>query len=569
MAYTEDELKEAARKAMAAGDTAAAQRLIAAARKAGAEQAASPWTESAAAKTGQGRFLTGAVAPVAEAGLGAAQWAGKALGADSLVEGSQRAVDAVRAARERAGGFGTAGEIASLALPGGAVAKGLTKLPKIGALLARSPVAAGAAAGATEGAGYELLRPDTPGTSRADRVATAASVGAAGGAAGPTLARTLGGPLGAPSQDVQGTLKRAEGQGVSLPLTTGQMMSGRQDMPARFVRSIEEGLTALPGSRARARRDRAALAWNQADLKEAAGNPQLAAQVTEGGDAGLRQLQLAREDLYDRALGSQPLVAAAPTARAGALINRLPPTTADEARALLASVSDDFTSGNMTPQRAKELISSVRKKASQAYGSGDYTAGEAYEAIHKDLMDNLRTAIGPQRAALLDQADQLHARLVPREEAAQMVGARRRGLSGAYTPDQLGGRIVANAPRGPAATGRAPGQAATEQAGRAFGSSIPPVGPGTAEKLSASTLTGGLAAAAGAGSGSLPVAALAAGAPYGIDALLASPGIARAMTGMTAAQKAQFTQQLIEALRSGSAMGAGAGAALGGFDYAP
>jgi hypothetical protein len=241
-------------------------------------------------------------------------------------------------------------------------------------------------------------------------------------------------------------------------------------------------------------------------------------------------------------------------------VSRQVPEVQGELSVLLKNISDDFGSGNMTAERAKTMLSNVGSKARAAYQAGDYEAGDAYSAVRQDLLDNLRQAIGPQRAALLDRADALHARLVPREEAARMVGARRRDTPGAYTPDQLGGRIVQGGGRAPAATGRIPGQQEAERAGRVFSGTIPPVGPGTAEKLAASTLTGGAAAVAAGMAG--PAGIIAGAAPYALDAILASPAVARFATGSTAWQKA-----LVEALRKAGvrdpslALGAGAGLA--------
>jgi hypothetical protein len=139
-----------------------------------------------------------------------------------------------------------------------------------------------------------------------------------------------------------------------------------------------------------------------------------------------------------------------------------------------------------------------------------------------------------------------------------MVSARRRNTPGAYTPDQLSGRIVQGGARAPAATGRIPGQQEAERAGRVFSGTIPPVGPGTAEKLAASTLTGGAAAIASGLAG--PAGAITGVAPYMLDAILASPAVARFATGSTAWQKA-----VVEALRKAKvrdpalALGAGAG----------
>jgi hypothetical protein len=172
----------------------------------------------------------------------------------------------------------------------------------------------------------------------------------------------------------------------------------------------------------------------------------------------------------------------------------------------------------------------------------------------------LKKSIGTKRANILQRADQLHAQLAPREAAAAMVGARRRGVSGAYTPDQLGGQILRKSARSTGATGRAPGQAAAEQAGRTFQNTIPPVGPGTAEKLTAGSITGGLGAAVGFGGAGAPAALGAMAAPYGIAALLANPTVAKMLTGMTAAQRSQFMRSL--ALRSTQPAVAGTGAAV-------
>jgi hypothetical protein len=570
MAYTEQELKEAARKAMQAGDTEAAQRLIAAARSA----AAAPTTAASesARQTYQdvnpvGKILTGFGAAAAEPVLGLGQLAAK--GAEKLganlpesisSKGLEERLATVRGAREGAGGWGTAGEIAGMALGEGALIGKV--LQKAGARALARPVASNVAAGAGTTGAYEASKGTLGDESRMDRALTGAALGGAGAALPGAVARFARAPAGRPSQDVMRTLVEAERQGVGLPLTTGQMLSGRSDAGARIVRGVEEGLQALPGSPVRAGRERAALAWNEADLRRA-GGPDLGGLVTEPGDAGLRALQQAREALYDQALqGTRLQFDNMPSfvSRTNAVANRLPKAQRDEFLTPFRNMVTDVRDGKFTPEGAKTQISNLRNRASKAYRDGSYELGDAFGQLQQDLLGMLENSIGPERAALLRRADQLHAQLAPREAASAMVGARRRGVSGAYTPDQLGGQILRKSARATGATGRAPGQAAAEQAGRTFQNTIPPVGPGTAEKLTAGTLTGIPAAALAAGGAGAPAALAAGAAPYGLAAILANPAIARMLTGMTAAQRSQFMRML--ALRAGQPAAAGTGAAL-------
>ena len=564
MAYTEQQLKDAARKAAQAGDYAAVEELYAQAKSARNTQIRGRVEEMGPIS----RAAIGAVTPLVELGTGIAQAQQRAYRAMGVPDKylrpdtTQQTIEDVRAARSGAGTAGTVGEVATFALPGGAGTKLATRLLPRAGMVAKAGVIGG-----TEGAGYELARPEVEGTSRLERAATAGALGLGGGVAGPVLGRVGGGVLGKPSQAVMSTLKRAKDVGVRLPLTVAQMLGGRKDLAARGLSGLEEGLTALPFNPIRGGRENALEAWNLAELRQTAkaGNLRPEA-IREAGDAGLRRLQVRRDALYQLAIGGKPLpTRAVPLVRARATIGRLTREARDEVATMLRNISDDFASGNMTAERVKLALSQARVKSSNAFKDGDTYVGEAYKAIYDDLWDALTKAIGPQRTAILKQADALHAQMVPLEEAARGVAARRRsGAPGVVTPQQVQGNLLRKAPRGKASTGRVRGQAQNEAAVQTFSHTIPSVGPGTAEKVSAGALTSGLGAALGgfAGTGLGPAAVGAAIAPYGIAALLRSPTVARALTGMTKVQQNQYVQQLIAALRSNTAAGIGAGAGI-------
>ena len=573
---TSEDYLAAAERAKAAGDERATQELATAARAARQQELGAGAKRNMSEANPVVKALAGAGAAAAEPVLGLGQLGAQGLealglnlpsgfGSEDLAE---RAAT-VRGANAGTGAWGTAGEIATLALPSTVAAKALTKVGQTATralprALAGTSTRANVTSGAAGMGGYEALRPQLEGDpSRLERATLGAGLGGAGAYLPGAIARRFRAPIGEPAEDVVQTIVEAEGRGVNLPMTTGQMVSGRPDMGARMIGGLEEGLQMLPGSPTRAGRNRAALAWNQSDLRgaaEAAGEAQLGQRVAAAGDEGLRVLQRARETLYDQALSGVKfrIPNLKGFVRSGRQLQRLTSEQAAEPLQRIQNIVNDLRGGKFSSEGLKEEISSLRVAASNAHRGGQRELGEALDQIREDLLDTLRMVIGPERSQALARADRLHAQIVPREMAAKMVGARRRGISGAYTPDQLGGQIVRRAPRSTGATGRAPGQESAEAAGRAFRNSIPEVGPGTAEKLAAGGITAGVGAVTGAGAGAFPALA-AMLAPYGLSGALANPAVARMLTGMTRAQQSEWARQLVR--RAGSAGVAGTGAA--------
>ena len=139
----------------------------------------------------------------------------------------------------------------------------------------------------------------------------------------------------------------------------------------------------------------------------------------------------------------------------------------------------------------------------------------------------------PETKKLLDQTDELYARTRPIVEAASTQGALTR--AGVFTPAQKLSRIRAGARPSQLSSGRVPGQREAEQANKVLGSSLPEVGPGTAEKLLGSGLTGTMAGIAlGLVS---PTAAMVGAAPALAGHAMSSPGLARALSGRTRFQQ--------------------------------
>lgn len=465
-----------------------------------------------------------------------------AQGVKQLVQGKDydpSTINQWRGAREGAGGWGTAGEAATWALPGGAGVKGVSKaLPMAGKLIPAM------VAGAAEQGGYEALRPSVgEDPSRGERAATGALWGAGGASAGQLLPRALG-AVGRGISEASGDAANLIGQfkraGMKSPLSVGQTLGGAW-------KKWEDRLAGYPGTGIVGGREKALKAWNTAEMTNAAKSA--AERIEEGlgdlqtpkqypaGHKGQARITDDVRQLYDRVFRGLPdieLPEKGGFENAFAGISNLAGEQKSQAETVLMGVMRKLQDG-VPGSRVKEIESELRETARNAYRNGQYDLGEALDAIKADFRSLYTANMSERTKRILGSADKLYAETRPMQEAAATQGALTRG--GVFTPAQQLSRIRANARPSQLAAGRVPGQVQAETANRVLGSSLPEVGPGTAEKVLGSGVTG---TAIGSALGLVsPAAAAVSMLPMAAGQALSSPGVARAATGQAAFQTPQ------------------------------
>ena len=147
----------------------------------------------------------------------------------------------------------------------------------------------------------------------------------------------------------------------------------------------------------------------------------------------------------------------------------------------LEDVWEKAVTGDLTGANLKSYQKRLNKMASSA-SMQDYNAGKAFEEASDALKDLTYRTLGPEESKALADLDWNYAGFLPVQEAMGMKGALTEGL---FTPSQLigtaKGRGTANARA--ASRGNNPFVEEAINAEQVLGNAIPPVGPGTAEKL--------------------------------------------------------------------------------------
>jgi hypothetical protein len=192
----------------------------------------------------------------------------------------------------------------------------------------------------------------------------------------------------------------------------------------------------------------------------------------------------------------------------------------------------------------KEAIDTVDKGVTAAWRVGNSDKAEALMALRDSLRQMRTRGLPPEVQSMGDEINQAYAKFKTIERAAGTLGAQRAG--GVVTPGQQLSSIRARdkTPNKSAfSRGNAPGQRQALTAQEVYGSTLPEVGPGTAEKLMPLIGFG------------LPMM----GADAGMTALLGTQTGQRFLTGglpMQASFRRYGNEYLVPALRAaGTALG--------------
>lgn len=355
------------------------------------------------------------------------------LVSDETVAGIQADIDEAKALdkplMDSGGGFtgNIAGNIATMALPGGV----LGKVPAVGkvaqALMMPKTLAGGVGAGATMGAVQ-------PVASDEDRLMNT-GIGAAGGAVGQAVPKVVAAILGG-NQRPQ--VQKLLDEGVKL--TPGQILGGA-------AQRLEEGATSIPlvGDAIRSAMNKARETFNTAALNRALAP--IGEKAAKVGRDGIEEVETKLGDFYDKLLSK--------------ITVKLDPDFAVDVRTIKAAAAN--LPAEQAAQFDKILNNEVLKKLSRGRISGDemkvieselgrlergYRGDAAFanrELGHRiqDAKTALRAMVergNPAQAAELRKANEGYANFVRVQRASSGVGA----ADGVFTPSQLSSAVKAN-----------------------------------------------------------------------------------------------------------------------------
>ena len=345
-----------------------------------------------------------------------------------LTEGERDELATFKKYQDNLGLAGTVGgvgaDVAMMAVPFGAVARGANAMTR-GAPLLRQALARGAAevgAGAAYGAA----------TAPEDR-GSAAAQGAVGSVVGIGLNRAVGGlvrPLVTP--EAQALAKRG------VQPTVGQSLGG-------FANTTEQKLTSVPivGDIIRNSRQRALNEFNEQGIR-------IASPSSQGvGDEALTAAREQIGSMYDSALANMPKITVGQAPIIQSTIS-----AADDPRLALSDAAKkrvyDYVeanllrrSTNIDAQVAKRIESDLGAAARSLKGSStaeDRAIGEALSQVHAQWRNSLTAtvnAVDPQAGKLLREADASWRAFLPLDRAGASAGSQKGDLPGRFTPRAL------------------------------------------------------------------------------------------------------------------------------------
>lgn len=259
-------------------------------------------------------------------------------------------------------------------------------------------------------------------------------------------------------------------QGRGVPITPG-MAGGASG------KSLEDARRAINPSVA-ARQNDAIEKWNERylinDPLEAAG----LSPVQGAGHGALQEAQGKFSGAY-QAAGKQPIVSdnVFISDLRNVIQNIAPDMTATARKSFMGQLKalGSTLSGQTTTAAIRQAENDLNGLARQASDANQSKLAEGYRGVAKTLED-LRGRQGSTTPAL----DLSYAKFSRVKDAAAMKGPMDTGI---VSPDQMKSAIRAASDRGERAFGEALMQQDMAKAGQVLGPTIPPMGPGTAEKV--------------------------------------------------------------------------------------
>ena len=432
------------------------------------------------------------------------------------------------------------GEVAATAPIGGGASKligmGLKSVAP-GFVAGSGVIGQGIGRGAVEGAVESSLVGGDP--------MAGAGIGGAIGGAIPGIGRLWKGAArpARPSRAALEIERLGDRQGIDIGLTAGQLADD-SNFTGSLIKGIENTIDRVPGAGAILHAKQQSMAnWNRAEIRNAL-PVDLAEQITTSGPKGLEQARKVvnkgySEVLDDIKVGDVTITDSSLDELAGLeqyAINRVNPDNLSGVQKDINNLLSDLMENRLDGKNIKQLESSFGKKIRSASNKGDLDVAESYRGMLEILRRNRNATVGAEGAARLQEMDAAYSKLVPIRDASAMKGSVSQGY---FTPSQLLSGGQKGQSQWGKATARNPLSKRALAADDVFGSTIPNVGPGTAEKLAAQSILGGAAGVAGdlmsGGSGGLMQSGLlGASAAPAMGALL--PYMRDPLMGRTAGQ---------------------------------
>jgi len=464
------------------------------------------------------------------------------LGVRSLVPGlgltpqEQEELKWFEGQKDNLGTAGTVGgvlsDVAMMAVPGGAAQRAIRgastaaqSVPLLGRALAATRTGIGSAA-AAGGALSAATAPEDRG-----EAALGGAIGAgAGEAAGRVLTKALGGVV---SNKVTPQARELMDQGASVPMWKAV---DQTDRAGRVIRNLAERGRVLPvaGDLIKTQERAGIESWNKILMREATPpTPTLdeaggvlrwnVKPVESVGTKGMNELAEKFDSAYGALYGNRgvPVDDQFKQSLAGIVADtqKYMPSAADDVGGAAKRVLDTLagptapnvqkTGGSTvgrgkvssrittpvstteTPGREvishdalKQAIKDLDKSVQGAWQKGDAEKAEALDSMRQALLDMRARGLPPEVASEAQAINQAYAKFKTLERAAGTLGAQKAG--GVVTPAQQLNAIRARdrtPDKSAFARGNAPGQRQALTANDVYGSTLPEVGPGTAEKL--------------------------------------------------------------------------------------
>ncbi len=392
------------------------------------------------------------------------------------------------------------GNLATAGLAGG-VGKAVAGKALASAPMLAQTLGTAAGAGAAEGALYGA------GTAEEDALAGAIEGGLTGAVLGAgteggakLLGKTwkaLGRPMGK-SREAMALEAAARKQGVDLNLTAGQMAD--DSFLGNLVKGVESTADRIPGAdKLLKARGEAVGNWNLSEIRQAMPD-NLSKLVTTSGPEGMEQARKALSMAYEDALS--PLAKGSVKVTDDALdtlsdlqlraSDRLPVDAAGPVRKDIDNLFEDLFRNKIDGANIKRWESEFGTKSRTAGQKGNIEEAKIYDKMLGLIRDQRDRMVGPDNAKRLKQIDAAYAKMIPIREASSMQGAVKEG---SFTPSQL----LSGAQKGQRGWGKAtvrdPMGKRALAAENIFGSTVPQVGPGTAERMATQAVLGGLGTA--------------------------------------------------------------------------
>lgn len=328
-------------------------------------------------------------------------------------------------------------------------------------------------------------------------------IGAAVGGAIPGVGRLWKG-VARPARPSRAALeieRLGDQQGIDIGLTAGQLVDD-SNFTGSLIKGIENTIDRVPGAGAILHAKQQSMAnWNRAEIRNAL-PVDLAESITTSGQKGIEQARQAVKRGYsdvldDIKVGDITITDNALDELAGVeqyAVNRVAPDQASGVQKDVNNLLDDLMNNRLDGKNIKELESSFGKKIRSASNKGNIDVAESYRGMLDILRRQRNETVGPEGAARLQEIDSAYAKLMPIVDASAMKGAVSQGY---FTPSQLLSGGQKGQSQWGKATARNPLSKRALAADDVFGSTVPNMGPGTAEKLAAQSILGGAAGVAG------------------------------------------------------------------------